>query len=449
MLFQGLAEKLQNTFQKLRGRGKLSEADITAALREVRLALLEADVSLTVTREFVNRIKERALGQEVMQSLTPAQQVIKIVHAELTALLGGTQSKIAVAAKPPTIIMLVGLQGSGKTTTAGKLALLLRKQNKRPLLAAADVYRPAAVQQLTVLGKQLDIPVFTMGTDVPPPAIAKGAVEHARARGEDTIIIDTAGRLHIDGTLMEELAEIKAVVGPHEILLVVDAMTGQDAVRMAGAFDAQLGIDGLIMTKLDGDMRGGAALSVKSAIGKPIKFAGTGEKLDALEPFHPERMASRILGMGDVLTLIEKAQATYDLEKAKEMERKLRTDEFTFEDFLEQLDQVRSMGPLDELLGMVPGFAKLKKTQGYAVDERELKRTEGIINSMTPEERRNPSLLNASRRRRIARGSGTSIQDVNRLVNQFEGMRKMMKQFGGMTRKEKGKGFGKMPFLKQ
>ncbi|MGI5839123.1 MAG: signal recognition particle protein [bacterium] len=448
MLFQGLAEKLQNTFRKLRGHGKLSEADINAAMREVRLALLEADVSLAVTKDFVNKIKERALGQEVMQSLTPAQQVIKIVHAEITALLGGTQSKIAVAPKPPTVIMLVGLQGSGKTTTAGKLALHLRKQNKRPLLAAADVYRPAAVQQLTVLGKQISIPVFAMGTDVPPPDIAKGAVEHARTHGEDTIIIDTAGRLHIDEGLMEELVEIKAAVGPHEILLVVDAMTGQDAVRMASDFDAKLGIDGLIMTKLDGDMRGGAALSVKSATGKPIKFAGMGEKIEALEPFYPERMASRILGMGDVLTLIEKAQANYDLDKAKEMERKLRTDEFTFEDFLAQLDQVRSLGPLDEVLGMVPGFAKLKPVQGAAIDEKELKRTEAIICSMTPEERRNPALLNGSRRRRIAKGSGTSIQDVNRLINQFEGMRKMMKQFGGMARKGKGKNFAKLPFFK-
>ncbi len=448
MIFQGLADKLQATFQRLRGRGKLTENDINEAMREVRLALLEADVNFAVVRDFIARVKARAVGQEVMQSLTPAQQVIKIVNEEMTALLGGTQSKLAIAAKPPTIIMLVGLQGSGKTTTAGKLAAWLRRQNKQPLLVAADIYRPAAIKQLTVLGKQLDIPVFALGTEVSPVDIARGAVEHARKHGADTLIIDTAGRLHIDEELMVELESVKQAVHPHEILLVVDAMTGQDAVQIAGTFDSRLGIDGLIMTKLDGDTRGGAALSVKSVTGKPIKFAATGEKMDALEPFHPERMASRILGMGDVLTLIEKAQENIDLEKAKEMERKLRSADFTFDDFLAQLEQVRNMGPLDQLMGMVPGLNRLPKGQAPAVDEKELGQVEAIVRSMTPGERRDPSIIDGSRRRRIARGSGTTVQDVNRLLKQFDAMRKMMKQLGGLAKKNKNKGLGKLPFLK-
>ncbi len=446
-MFQGLADRLQATLQRLRGRGRLSEQDVTQALREVRMALLEADVNFAVAKDFISRIRERAVGQEVLNSLTPGQQVVKIVHEELTALLGGEESKIATASAPPTIIMLVGLQGSGKTTTAGKLALLLRKQGKKPLLTAADVYRPAAVKQLTVLGEQLDIPVFSMGTSVSPVDIVKGAREHASRYGRDTLIVDTAGRLHVDDELMEELKQIKAQNKPHEILLVVDAMTGQDAVQIAESFHAALGIDGLIMTKMDGDTRGGAALSVKSVTGRPIKFAGTGEKLDAFEVFHPERVASRILGMGDMLTLIERAQETVDMNKAREMEKKIRAADFTLEDFLEQLKQVKNMGPIDQLMGMIPGMSKLQKMQGGGMDDKEMGKVEAIIYSMTLAERRDPAMIDGSRRRRIARGSGTTVQDVNRLLKQFDGMKKMMKQFGGQGKK--GKGMDRnLPFLR-
>lgn len=447
--FSSLAEKLQNTFKRLRGKGKLSEKDVQEAMREVRLALLEADVNYKVVKDFVGVVKERALGQEVMESLTPAQQVIKIVNEELTALMGGTQSKIVLASKPPTVVMLIGLQGAGKTTTAGKLAHHFKRQGRRPLLVACDVYRPAAIKQLEVLGAQLDIPVFTLGDRVSPVEIARQAIQHAQEYGNDLVVLDTAGRLHINEELMQELENIKAAVQPHEVLLVVDAMTGQDAVTVAESFHQSLGIDGVIMTKLDGDTRGGAALSVKAVTGRPIKFVGMGEKLDALEPFHPDRMASRILGMGDVLTLIEKAQASIDQEKAREMERKLRQQEFTLEDFLEQLNQVKSMGPLEDILGMLPGLGQVKKLKNIQVDERELKHVEAIIQSMTPEERRNPEILNGSRKRRIAQGSGTRVQDVNRLLKQFMEVKKMMKQLGdlsGTARKGK-KGF-KFPLFR-
>ncbi|NLL18975.1 MAG: signal recognition particle protein, partial [Clostridia bacterium] len=431
--FSSLAEKLQNTFKKLKGKGKLTEKDVNDAMREVRLALLEADVNYKVVKDFVATIKERAMGQEVMESLTPAQQVIKIVNEELTALMGGTQSKIILASKPPTVLMLIGLQGAGKTTTAGKLAGYFKRQGRRPLLVACDVYRPAAIKQLEVVGGNLEIPVFSLGDKVSPVEIAEQALEHAQSHGNDLVILDTAGRLHIDEELMEELEKIKAVAKPHEVLLVVDAMTGQDAVSVAESFHQSLGLDGIIMTKLDGDTRGGAALSVKAVTGRPIKFAGMGEKLDALEPFHPDRMASRILGMGDVLTLIEKAQATFDQDKAKEMERKLRQQDFTLEDFLEQLNQMKSMGPLEDILGMLPGMGQAKQLKNLQVDEKELKHVEAIIQSMTVEERRNPELINGSRKRRIAQGSGTRVQDVNRLLKQFADARKMMKQLGDMA----------------
>lgn len=447
--FSSLAEKLQNTFQRLRGKGKLSEKDIQEAMREVRLALLEADVNYKVVKDFVATVKERALGQEVMASLTPAQQVIKIVHEELTALMGGSQSKIVLAPKPPTVVMLVGLQGSGKTTSAGKLANYFKRQGRRPLLVACDVYRPAAIKQLEVLGSQHEIPVFSLGDKVSPVEIARQAVDHAQRHGNDLVILDTAGRLHINEELMQELQDIKAAVQPHEVLLVVDAMTGQDAVTVAESFHQSVGIDGIIITKLDGDTRGGAALSVKAVTGRPIKFAGVGEKLDALEPFHPDRMASRILGMGDVLTLIEKAQASIDQEKVKEMERKLRQQEFTLEDFLEQLNQVKSMGPLEDILGMLPGMGQMKKLKNVQVDEKELKHVEAIIQSMTPEERRHPDIINGSRKRRIAMGSGTTVQDVNRVLKQFTEVRKMMKQLGefsGAAKKGK-KGF-KFPLFR-
>jgi signal recognition particle subunit SRP54 len=447
--FSSLAEKLQNTFKKLKGKGKLTEKDVNDAMREVRLALLEADVNYKVVKDFVATIKERAMGQEVMESLTPAQQVIKIVNEELTALMGGTQSKIILASKPPTVLMLIGLQGAGKTTTAGKLAGYFKRQGRRPLLVACDVYRPAAIKQLEVVGGNLEIPVFSLGDKVSPVEIAEQALEHAQSHGNDLVILDTAGRLHIDEELMEELEKIKAVAKPHEVLLVVDAMTGQDAVSVAESFHQSLGLDGIIMTKLDGDTRGGAALSVKAVTGRPIKFAGMGEKLDALEPFHPDRMASRILGMGDVLTLIEKAQATFDQDKAKEMERKLRQQDFTLEDFLEQLNQMKSMGPLEDILGMLPGMGQAKQLKNLQVDEKELKHVEAIIQSMTVEERRNPELINGSRKRRIAQGSGTRVQDVNRLLKQFADARKMMKQLGDMAGgAKKGKKGFKFPLFR-
>jgi signal recognition particle subunit SRP54 len=447
--FEGLASRLQGVFGKLRGKGKVTEDDVNEAMREVRLALLEADVNFKVVKEFIAKVKERAVGQEVMKSFTPGMVVIDIVNKELTALMGGTQAKLAKANKPPTVILMAGLQGAGKTTTTGKLARYLQRQNHRPLLAAADVYRPAAIRQLQVLGEQIKAPVFTLGDKASPVDIAKGAVEAAKEQNCDYVLIDTAGRLHIDDSLMGELRDIREAVSPDEVLLVVDAMTGQDAVNVAQSFHEQVGLTGVILTKLDGDTRGGAALSVKAVTGCPIKFAGMGEKLDALEPFHPERMASRILGMGDMLTLIEKAQAAIDAEKAAELERKMRRAEFTFEDFLEQMEQIRSMGPLDQLLEMIPGFNR-KALKDFKVDERQLRRVEAIVKSMTKEEKLHPEILNASRRKRIAAGSGTTIQDVNRLIKQFEDMKKMMKQFSSMMgpkgRKGKlGKGF-RFPF---
>ena len=431
--FSSLTAKLQETIKKLRNKGKLSEKDVRDAMREGRMALLEDDVNYRVVKDFVGKVKERATGQEVMESLTPAQQVIKIVNEEMTLLMGGNQSQIHFASKPPTVIMLAGLQGSGKTTTAGKLANYFKKQGRRPLLVAGDVYRPAAIKQLQVLGEKLEIGVFSMGDGISPVQIASSAVDYAREHSHDLIIIDTAGRLHIDEELMSELKDIKREIEPHEILLVVDAMTGQDAVNVAEAFHQEIHIDGVIITKLDGDTRGGAALSVKAVTGQPIKFVGMGEKLDALEPFYPDRMASRILGMGDVLTLIERAQANLDLEKAREMERKLRQQEFTLEDFLDQLAQVKSMGPLEEILGMMPGLGGARQLKNLQVDEQELKRIEAIIYSMTPEERRNPVIINGSRKKRIAKGSGTRVQDVNRLLKQFAEANKMMRQLGDMS----------------
>ncbi|EAL11444.1 signal recognition particle protein, partial [Bacillus cereus G9241] len=402
MAFEGLADRLQQTMQKIRGKGKVSEADVKEMMREVRLALLEADVNFKVVKDFVKRVSERAVGQDVMKSLTPGQQVIKVVQEELTELMGGEQSKIAVANKPPTVIMMVGLQGAGKTTTTGKLANLLRKKhNRKPMLVAADIYRPAAIKQLETLGKQLDMPVFSLGDQVSPVEIAKQAIAKAKEDHHDYVLIDTAGRLHIDEELMDELAKVKEVAKPDEIFLVVDAMTGQDAVNVAQSFHEQLGLTGVVLTKLDGDTRGGAALSIKAVTNTPIKFAGMGEKLDALEAFHPERMASRILGMGDVLTLIEKAQATVDEEKAKELEQKMRTLSFTLDDFLEQLGQVRQLGPLDELLGMLPGANKIKGLKNAQVDEKQIGHIEAIIRSMTKLEREQPEIINASRKKRM------------------------------------------------
>ncbi|NLM04392.1 MAG: signal recognition particle protein [Clostridiales bacterium] len=446
MVFGGLAEKLQNTLNKLKGKGKLTEKDVSDAMREVRLALLEADVNFKVVRDFIKKVKERAIGVEVLESLTPGQQVIKIVNEELTNLMGQTQSKINFASKPPTIIMLVGLQGAGKTTTCGKLASLLKKQGKRPLLVAGDVYRPAAIKQLQVVGKQVDVPVFTMGDQLSPVDIAKAGVEHGISHSNDVIIIDTAGRLHIDENLMGELTDIKIFIEPDEILLVLDSMTGQDAVNVAEEFNSNLEIDGIILTKLDGDTRGGAALSVRAVTNKPIKFVGMGEKLDDLEVFHPDRMASRILGMGDVLSLIEKAQATFDAKKAKDLHEKIRKQEFNFEDFLEQLRQVQSMGPISQLLEMIPG-AGGKQFKNLEVDEKELVHIEAIIQSMTREERQNPSIINANRRKRIAQGSGTTIQQVNRLLKQFAQTKKMMKQFTDMEKSMKKGGRFKLPFF--
>lgn len=446
MAFEGLADRLQGTLKKIRGKGKVSEDDVKEMMREVRIALLEADVNFKVVKEFINRVKERAIGQEVMKSLTPGQQVIKIVNDELTALMGGEQSKIAVSTRPPTVVMIVGLQGAGKTTSTGKLAKHLQKQNRKPLLVAGDIYRPAAIKQLQVLGEQINAPVFSLGDQVSPVEIAKQAIAKAKEEHYDYVLIDTAGRLHIDEGLMDELNNIKAEVKPDEILLVVDAMTGQDAVNVAEAFNQQLELTGIVLTKLDGDTRGGAALSVKSITGKPIKFAGMGEKLDALEPFHPDRMASRILGMGDMLTLIEKAQSSVDQEKAAELERKMRKMEFTFDDFLEQLTQVRNMGPLDEIIGMMPGAGKMKGLKDLKVDEKALVKVEAIVHSMTPKEKNQPEVINASRRKRIATGSGTTVQDVNRLLKQFEDMKKMMKQMTQMSSKQKKKGF-KFPFM--
>ncbi|WP_138414888.1 signal recognition particle protein [Aquibacillus sediminis] len=450
MAFEGLADRLQHTIQKIKGKGKVTEQDVKEMTREVRLALLEADVNFKVVKDFIKRVKERAVDQEVMESLTPGQQVIKVVKEELTDLMGGDQSKIAVADRPPTVIMMVGLQGAGKTTTTGKLANLLRKKyNKQPMLVAADVYRPAAINQLETLGKQLDMPVFSLGTEANPVDIANQAIEQAKNEHHDYVIIDTAGRLHVDSDLMDELQQIKSNVTPDEIFLVVDAMTGQDAVNVADSFNEQLDLTGVVLTKLDGDTRGGAALSIKAVTDKPIKFAGMGEKLDELEAFHPERMASRILGMGDVLSLIEKAQDNVDEKRAKELEEKMRSASFTFDDFLEQMDQVKSMGPLEDLIGMIPGANKMKGLKNVQFDDKQLSHVEAIIQSMTKAERQDPSIMNASRKKRIAQGAGRSVSEVNRLLKQFNEMKKMMKQMSGMQKGKKGKkgkGFN-FPFM--
>ena len=429
MAFEGLTEKLSAAFKKLRSKGRLTEADVKDAMREIRLALLEADVSYKVVKDFVKKVTERAVGSDVLESLTPAQMIVKIVNEELVALMGSENAKIAIAPKPPTIVMLVGLQGAGKTTNGAKLAGLMKKDGKHPLLVACDVYRPAAIQQLEVVGGQLGIPVFQMGT-ANPVDIAKAAVEHAKKEGYDMVFLDTAGRLHVDEALMEELSNIKETVHPNEILLVVDAMTGQDAVNAATAFNNQLDIDGVMLTKLDGDARGGAALSVKAVTGKPIKFVGTGEKLDQIEPFHPSRMASRILGMGDVLTLIEKAEAAMDQKKAQELEQRLRKNKFTLQDFYDQLVQLKSMGSITDILGMMPGMnaGALKNVQ---VDEKALSRTEAIILSMTPYERENPGVINHRRKQRIAAGAGVQVQQINALLKQFDDMQKLMRQLTG------------------
>ncbi len=444
MIFESLSDKLQTAMKNLRGKGKLNEQDIDVAMREVRLALLEADVNFRVVKDFVNRIKERAKGAEVMESLTPGQMVVKIVNEELTALMGKKEVKLILDGKKPVVMMLCGLQGAGKTTHAAKLAMLLKKQNQTPLLVACDVYRPAAVKQLQVVGKQVDVPVYERGTDVSPVTIAKEAVEKAKRDGNTVVLIDTAGRLHIDETLMQELQEIEAAVKPTEILLVVDAMTGQDAVNVAENFDKQLSLTGVILTKLDGDARGGAALSIRAVTQKPIKFIGTGEKLDQLEVFYPERMAGRILGMGDVMTLIERAQQNIDEQKAKELEQKMRSASFTFDDFLDQLNQMRNMGPLENILGMIPGM-NAKALKGIQIDEKEIGHVEALVLSMTKEERANPEIINASRKNRIAKGAGLDVVQLNKLLKQFKDMKKMMKKFSSMG---KGKKRGmQMPFF--
>ena len=427
MAFEGLTEKLNSAFKRLRGKGRLTEADVKEAMREIRMALLEADVSYKVVKQFVAQVTERAIGADVLEALSPAQMIVKIVDEELTALMGGQDAKLTISSKPPTVIMMVGLQGAGKTTNSAKLAGLMKKQGKRPLLAACDVYRPAAIHQLEVVGEQLGIPVFQMG-QIDPVDIAKAAVEHAKKHGNDLVFLDTAGRLHVDEALMEELKNIKAAVEPTEILLVVDAMIGQDAVNAATAFDEALDLTGVMLTKLDGDARGGAALSIRAVTGKPIKFAGTGEKLDQVEVFHPDRMASRILGMGDVLTLIEKAQENFDMQKAQEQMERLRQNKFTLNDLYDQLAQMKNMGNLSELAGMLPGV-DAKALQGATVDEKALGRTEAIILSMTPAEREEPSLLNNSRKKRVAAGAGVQVVDVNRLLKQYDAMLQMTKQF--------------------
>ena len=456
MAFEGLSEKLSAAFKKLRGKGRLSEADVKEAMREIRLALLEADVSFKVVKQFVAQVTEKAVGADVLEALSPAQQIIKIVNQELTDLMGATAAKLTISSKPPTVVMMVGLQGAGKTTNGAKLAGLMKKQSgKRPLLAACDIYRPAAIQQLEVVGKQLDIPVFQMG-QTNPVDIARAAVEHARKHGNDMVFLDTAGRLHVDEALMDELRAIKAAVDPTEILLVVDAMIGQDAVNAAKAFDDALDIDGVVLTKLDGDARGGAALSIKAVTGKPIKFVGVGEKLDQIEVFHPDRMANRILGMGDMLSLIEKAEQSFDQKKALELQEKLRKNKFTLTDFYDQMKQLKNMGSLTEIAGMLPGV-KASDLEGADMDEKLMQRMEAIILSMTPAEREDPKLLNSSRKKRIAAGSGTQVVDVNRLLKQFDMLQAMTKQFTGgklpknlrkmMGKKGRGMpGMGGMPF---
>ena len=446
MAFESLTEKLSATFKRLRGKGRLSEADVKQAMKEIKMALLEADVNFKVVKNFVATVSERAVGTDVMESLTPAQMIVKIVNEELTALMGSGDSKLAISSTPPTVVMLVGLQGAGKTTNGAKLAGLMKKQGKRPLLAACDIYRPAAIQQLEVVGAQLDIPVFQMGqTD--PVDIAKAAVEHAKKHGNDMVFLDTAGRLHVDEALMDELRRVKSAVSPTEILLVVDAMIGQDAVNAAKAFDEALDIDGVMLTKLDGDARGGAALSIRAVTGKPIKFAGTGEKLDNIEVFHPDRMASRILGMGDVLSLIEKAEQNLDAKKAAEQLERMRKNKFTLTDFYDQMVQLKSMGSMQDIASMLPGMGG--KKLDLTVDEAQLARTEAIILSMTPQEREDPSLLNSSRKKRIAAGSGTQVVDVNRLLKQFETIKQFTRQLSN-PKKSKGlmsrfKGMG-LPF---
>ena len=447
-MFESLGEKLNNAFKKFRNKGKLTEADVKAGMREIKLALLEADVNFKVVRDFIKIVSERAVGSEVLESLLPAQQVVKIVNEELTRLMGGSQSKLTIASQPPTVIMMVGLQGAGKTTHAGKLAGMYKKQGKRPLLVACDVYRPAAIKQLQVVGERLDIPVFTMGDKVSPVQIAKEGVKHAIQKGYDMVFIDTAGRLQIDEVLMDELKNIKAEVNPTEILLTVDAMIGQESVNVAETFNDLLDITGVILTKLDGDTRGGAALSIRYVTGKPIKFVGTGEKLDTIEPFYPDRMASRILGMGDVLTLIDKAQAAFDEKQAAELEQKMRQQTFTLDDYLAQLAQLKNMGNLEQIMGMMPGV-KPGALKDAKIDEKVLAHTEAIIHAMTRKEREKPEIINASRKKRIAAGSGTSVEEVNKLLRQFEQMLKMMKQFTDMGKTRQGKkmlGRMKMPF---
>ncbi len=443
MAFQSLSEKLANAFKKFKNKGKLTEADVKAGMREIKLALLEADVNFKVVRDFIKIVSERAVGSEVLESLVPAQQIVKIVNEELTNLMGGSQSKLVIAPMPPTVVMMVGLQGAGKTTHAGKLAGMYKKQGKKPLLVACDVYRPAAIKQLEVVGGQLDIPVFQMGTDVSPVKIAEEGIKYANQKGYDMVFIDTAGRLHIDEELMEELRQIKAKTNPTEILLTVDSMIGQDAVNVAETFNELLDITGVILTKLDGDTRGGAALSVKYVTGKPIKFIGTGEKLDMIEAFHPDRMASRILGMGDVLSLIEKAEQAYDEKKAAELEKKIRQSSFTLDDYLEQFQQIKNMGSIEEIAAMMPGM-KPGALKDAKIDEKAIARTEAIIKSMTKEERAKPEILGASRKKRIAAGSGTSVEEVNKLLKQFDQITKMMKQFSNPSKMKKGR--MKFPF---
>ena len=438
--FSGLSERLSHIFSKLKDKGKLTELEVKSAMREVRIALLEADVNLPVVKQFIGNVSEKAVGEQVLKSLSPAQQVIAIVKDELTNVMGGTSSKLKVADKPPTIILMCGLQGGGKTTMCGKLAVMLRKQGKKPLLVACDIYRPAAIKQLQVVGKNADVPVFEMGqTD--PQKIVKGALKEAESKGYDTLIIDTAGRLHIDDKLMDEISGLKKAFNPDEILLVVDAMTGQDAVNVAKAFNDVMDVTGVVLTKLDGDTRGGAALSIRAVTGKPIKFCGTGEKLSDIEVFHPERMASRILGMGDVLTLIEKAQSAYTEEEAREMQRKMKEKSFTLEDYLSQIDKMKGMGDMSQMLGMIPGLAGKLKGQDLSVDEKNMKKVKAIIQSMTPAERQNPDIIKGSHKKRIAAGSGTTIQDVNTLLKQFSQVREMMSRMSNMGRR----GF-RMPF---
>lgn len=445
MAFEGLSDRLESAFSRLKSKGSLTESDVKEAMREVRLALLEADVNYKVAKDFTQKVTERAIGAQVMESLTPAQMVIKIVNEELTDLMGGTQSRLAYASHPPTVVMMCGLQGSGKTTHCAKIALKLKNENHRPLLVACDIYRPAAIKQLQVVGEQVGVPVFEMG-QTNPVTIAKEAIRIAKDKGYDYVFIDTAGRLHIDTELMEELKNIKNEVHPHEILLVVDSMLGQDAVTVAGTFNDELGIDGLVLTKMDGDTRGGAALSARAVTGKPIKFVGMGEKLDELDIFHPDRMASRILGMGDVLSLIEKAETALDEKKAAQLEEKLRKNKFDLEDLLDQMEQVRKMGSMKDILGMLPGVGK--KLKDVDVDDRQLDRMRAIIQSMTIKERRNPDIINPSRKRRIAAGCGMQVEDVNRLLNQYRQMQKMMKQLNSKNSRRMMKrmgGFGGFP----